>query len=118
LRGDHEAILHLHGHWQDPASVVLGIRSYEAVLTDSHAEAMRKALAATRTLVFVGCGAGLADPNFTALRGWLTEVFVSSPYRHYRLCLEEERVDLWDEHGLCEHRPHRPRQCSRNGVRP
>jgi hypothetical protein len=100
--GDTDAILHLHGHWQDPASVVLGIRSYEAVVGDAHAEAMRKALAATRTLVFVGCGAGLADPNFGALRGWLTEVFASSTYRHYRLCRTEELADLWDEHGLDE----------------
>ena len=32
LRGQRKAVLHLHGHWEDPASVVLGIRSYEAVL--------------------------------------------------------------------------------------
>jgi hypothetical protein len=102
VRGDSDAILHLHGHWQDPGSVVLGVRSYEAVLGDAHAEAMRKALAATRTLVFVGCGAGLADPNFGALRGWLAGVFASSPYRHYRLCRTEELADLWDEHGLDE----------------
>jgi tetratricopeptide (TPR) repeat protein len=100
--GDHDAILHLHGHWQDPASVVLGIRSYEAVLGDAHAEAMLKALASTRTLVFVGCGAGLSDPNFGALRGWLSEVFAGTIYRHYRLCRTEELSDLWDEHGLDE----------------
>jgi hypothetical protein len=102
VRGDTQAILHLHGHWQDPASVVLGVRSYEAVLGDAHAEAMRKALASTRTLVFVGCGAGLADPNFGALRRWLAGVFASSPYRHYRLCLTEELAELWQEHGLDE----------------
>jgi tetratricopeptide (TPR) repeat protein len=82
--------------------VVLGVRSYEAVLGDAHAVAMRNALASTRTLVFVGCGAGLADPNFGALRRWLAVVFASSPYRHYRLCLKEELADLWREHGLDE----------------
>jgi tetratricopeptide (TPR) repeat protein len=102
LRGDRQAVLHLHGHWEDPDSVVLGIRSYEAVLTDAHAEAMRKALAATRTLVFVGCGAGLADPNFGELRRWLAGVFAASRYRHYRLGLEEELAELWREHGLDE----------------
>jgi hypothetical protein len=79
LRGDHDGILHLHGHWQDPESVVLGVRSYELVLGNAHAEAMRKALASTRTLVFVGCGAGLDDPNFGALRRWLAGVFAGSP---------------------------------------
>jgi hypothetical protein len=102
LRGQRQAVLHLHGHWEDPASVVLGIRSYEVVLGDAHAEAMRKALAATQTLVFVGCGAGLSDPNFAELRRWLAEVFASSPYRHYRLGLEAELKELWDEHGLAE----------------
>ena len=28
LRGEEQAILHLHGHWDEPESVVLGIRSY------------------------------------------------------------------------------------------
>jgi tetratricopeptide (TPR) repeat protein len=102
LRGERRAVLHLHGHWEDAASVVLGIRSYEAVLGDAHAEAMRKALAATRTLVFVGCGAGLADPNFAELRRWLADVFAGSSYRHYRLGLQSELADLWEEHGLAE----------------
>jgi tetratricopeptide (TPR) repeat protein len=102
LRGERKAVLHLHGHWDDPASVVLGIRSYEAVLTDTHAEAMRKALAATRTLVFVGCGAGLKDPNFAELRRWLADVFAGSTFRHYRLGLEGELAELWQEHGLAE----------------
>jgi len=31
LRGDETGILHLHSHWDDPASVVLGIRSYKDV---------------------------------------------------------------------------------------
>ena len=34
IRGAEPGVLHLHGYWQDPQSVVLGIRSYEAVLGD------------------------------------------------------------------------------------
>jgi hypothetical protein len=55
-----------------------------------------------RTLVFAGCGAGLDDPNLGALRRWLAGVFARSPYRHYRLCLNNELADLWREHGLAE----------------
>jgi plastocyanin len=102
LRNTMRAVLHLRGHWDDPASVVLGIRNYEAVLGDTHAKAMRNALAATRTLVFVGYGAGQEDPNFAEFRPWLAEVFAGSPYRHYRLGLEAELKDLWREHGLAE----------------
>jgi hypothetical protein len=72
------------------------------MLGSVHAEAMRKALAATRELVFVGFGAGLGDPNFGELRRWLAGVFSGSSYRHYRLCLEAELVDRWGEHELDE----------------
>jgi hypothetical protein len=44
LRGDDEGVLHLHGHWQDPDSVILGIRSYEAVLGDAHAQTVLRSL--------------------------------------------------------------------------
>src|SRR4051794_40384784 len=34
LRGDEAGVVHLHGFWRDPESVVLGVRSYEGVLAD------------------------------------------------------------------------------------
>jgi tetratricopeptide (TPR) repeat protein len=93
-RGDEAAILHLHGHWQDPQSVVLGIRSYEKVLGDAPAQAMMRALRTLRTLLFVGCGAGLEDPNFAALLAWSRGVFAGSEYRHFRLCVNSEVAAL------------------------
>jgi tetratricopeptide (TPR) repeat protein len=94
VRGDEAGILHLHGHWQDPQSVVLGIRSYERVLGDAPAQAMMRALRTLRTLLFVGCGAGLEDPNFGALLAWSRAVFAGSEYRHFRLCLNGEVAAL------------------------
>jgi hypothetical protein len=82
--------LHLHGYWQDPQSVVLGIRSYEAVLGDAHTQAIQRALRATRTLLFIGYGAGLADPNFGALLRWARGVFSGSEFRHFRLALKKD----------------------------
>ena len=90
LRGEDQGILHLHGHWKDPESVILGIRSYEAVLQDEHAQAMQKILRATRTLLFVGYGAGLGDPNFGALLAWSRSLFAGSEYRHYLLTRADE----------------------------
>ncbi|MDQ6948431.1 MAG: SIR2 family protein, partial [Actinomycetota bacterium] len=69
LRGDGRAVVHLHGYWDDPESVVLGIRSYEAVLGDAAAQALQRAIASVSTLIFVGVGSGADDPNFGALRG-------------------------------------------------
>ena len=83
-------MLHLHGHWEKPEAVILGIRSYEDILRDAHAQAMLHALRAMRTLVFVGCGEGLNDPNFGALLEWVRKAFASSTYHHYRLACGKE----------------------------
>ena len=85
LRGDDEGVLHLHGHWQVPASVVLGIRSYEVVLGDAHAQTVLRSLRLRHTLVFIGCGAGLADPNLGALLIWSRPIMAGSEYRHFRV---------------------------------
>jgi tetratricopeptide (TPR) repeat protein len=102
LRGDEQAIVHLHGFWQEPGSVVLGVRSYEQLLGAEHAQAMQQAMTAMGTLLFVGFGAGLADPNFAALREWMARLFKGAEYRHFRLALDDEVRALRAEHGQDE----------------
>ncbi|WP_169796616.1 SIR2 family NAD-dependent protein deacylase [Chondromyces crocatus] len=98
LRGEDQAIVHLHGSWDRPESVILGVRSYEDVLRDEHAQVVLRALRLTRTLLFVGFGKGLDDPNFGALMRWSREVFAGSEYRHYRLALEGEQEQVQRQH--------------------
>jgi SIR2-like domain/NB-ARC domain len=98
LRGEDDAVVHVHGYWDEPRSVVLGIRSYEELLQHGPAQALQQALASVNSLVFVGFGAGLADPNFKALRSWYGERFADSEYRHFRLCREDERELVMQEH--------------------
>lgn len=98
LRAEDRGVLHLHGFWKEPKSVVLGIRSYEEVLGDSSIQNLLHALRTVKTLLFVGCGGGLQDPNFHALRTWSRKVFASDEYRHYRLCLEQELDECRNEH--------------------
>jgi tetratricopeptide (TPR) repeat protein len=98
LRGDEKGILHLHGHWDDPESVVLGIRSYEEVREDPHTQAVLRALRTLRTLIFIGCGDGLSDPNFGAFLTWTREVLPETEYPHYRLCLDGEVATLRGQH--------------------
>lgn len=98
LRQDDPGVLHLHGDWKEPESVILGIRSYEQVLGNAHAQIIQKALCTMNTLVFVGCGDGLADPNFGALLRWSRTIFDSSEYRHFRLCLEKEVPAIQAKH--------------------
>ncbi len=98
VRGEEEAILHLHGYWEEPESVVLGIRSYEQVLGDPHAQTMLRAVRATRGLLFVGCGAGIADPDFDALLRWMRTVFEGSDLCHFQLCLDKEEEKFRELH--------------------
>jgi hypothetical protein len=98
LRGEAQAILHLHGHWDEPESVVLGIRSYENLRKDAHAQTVIRALAMTQSLLFVGCGDGLSDPNFEPFRSWLREVNSGNEARHYRLALAKEVAALHKQH--------------------
>jgi hypothetical protein len=85
--GRSDGVLHMHGHWEQPESVVLGVRSYGAILADVHAQNMLRAIRTMRTLVFVGFGDGLRDPNFGGLLRWAGDVFAESAITHFRLCL-------------------------------
>jgi len=95
---DSDAIYHLHGYWDRPESVVLGIRSYESVRGSEHAQAVLRALAMQQTLLFVGCGDGLRDPNFGPFLSWLGAVNRSRETPHYRLVLRTDVVTLAQEH--------------------
>ena len=98
LNGRSHGVLHLHGHWEDPASVVLGIRSYDAILHDRHAQGLLQAIRFTRTVVYIGFGAGLDDLNFGGFLRWTGEVFAESQFPHFRLCLESERESTRLQH--------------------
>ena len=89
-RGDARAVLHFHGWWKNPESVVFGSASYDAIITDPAASSALRSLAWARSWIFVGFGAGIEDPNFAALREWLKLAEGGSEYRHYRLVLDSE----------------------------
>jgi hypothetical protein len=102
FRRDDDGVLHLHGHWNDPSSVVFGSSSYADVLRDQHSGEFLKILLYGKTVVFVGFSAGLRDPNFTALRNWL-RTYPEAEYSHYRLVRDEEVHDAETEHHPDEH---------------
>ena len=96
LRGESRGILHLHGHWEDPESIVFGTRSYDEVVRDSHARSTLEAMRMLRTMVFIGHGAGLEDPNWRSLLEWAANVFRQSEFHHYRVAREAELATLRD----------------------
>lgn len=87
LRGEAPlSVLHLHGHYESPNSVVLGKTSYSKVKNDAHASVVLKSFAIHQTMLFVGCGDTVLDPNFARLIEWAKEALADVAPRHYILC--------------------------------
>jgi hypothetical protein len=98
LRGDSNAILHLHGHYSEPESVVLGWWDYAGIVDNEHTQAVMRALAMAKSVLFVGFGAGLRDPNFHQFLRWSRRVSRTLPYRHYRLVRAGEAESARRDH--------------------
>ncbi len=98
LRGDTKDIVHLHGFWKDSASVILSSMSYGQITAADAAQTLQRSLATLKSFLFIGCGAGLDDPNFEGLRRWMSAQFSQSESRHYRLCSEAELDTLRAAH--------------------
>jgi SIR2-like domain len=98
IQGDREGVLHLHGFYEEPDSVVLGVSSYEAALRGDYAQAMQRAVRSLHTLISIGYGKGIEDPNFSALLEWSRKLFSDSTYRHYRLELAKDVEEIQSEH--------------------
>lgn len=94
----HSKILHVHGHWEEPESVVLDTASYNRFLADEIAQGQLEAFLHTRTMLFVGFGAGLNDPTFRRLRTWMSKHLAGAGHRHYRLVRHNEIRRLQKEH--------------------
>lgn len=80
VRGEEIGVIHIHGHWQDPASVVLGVSSYAAAMGDRRSQEIVRSLFASHSVIFAGFGAGLDDPNFAGLRTWAKEILAESDF--------------------------------------
>lgn len=88
-------VLHIHGHWKDPESVVFGTDSYELIKHDANAQRIIQALATTKSLLFVGCGIeGMSDPNIGNLLSWLADVETEANAKHCHYCLVREGEPL------------------------
>jgi SIR2-like domain/AAA domain len=94
------AILHLHGYWERPDSVILDPGAYRRA--EPVVQELLRALRLSHTLLFAGCGGGLADPNWSSLLRWSREILAASRYRHFRLCRTEELPDLERQHPPAE----------------
>ena len=82
-------ILHMHGHWETPDSIVFGQVSYDDILGHDVQELFRS-LWLHWHWVYIGCGAGLRDPNIGKLLSWGREKYGSDGLSHYLLARKRE----------------------------
>lgn len=104
LKGE-QGIGHLHGVWDLPSSVVLSDTDYQRILDSDPAQHLQSAHYSMKAFVFIGYGAGLADPNFGNMLAIHRKLFPESNHAHFRLCKASEFNDLFEEHGQDAIRP-------------
>lgn len=76
-------ILHIHGHWETPSSVVLGRTSYQRVIAAENLQVVFKSLWMHWTWVYLGCGDGLDDENLGRVLRWGSDKFGVSARKAY-----------------------------------
>lgn len=94
LTGKTNAVVHLHGVWTEPDSVILTDADYERVTASEVTQTLQRAVSSLHTMVYVGFGAGLDDPNFSRLIEWHSHAFAASSVSHFVLCRADDEEKL------------------------
>jgi NAD-dependent SIR2 family protein deacetylase len=82
-QGSLDGIFHIHGSFQDPKEVVLDPIGYYQLKTSDDVQDLLKTYLGHNTILFVGCGSGLEDPNFKVLLKWASSREENIPTNHY-----------------------------------
>lgn len=89
---------HLHGRVGVADSIVLSEADYARLRQSPGAQAIQQGLSVTRSILYIGCGDTLTDPNFDSLLAWHRELFPESGMVHFRLCREADLSQLREAH--------------------
>lgn len=90
LKSKSDAILHLHGCWKDPQSLVFDFNSYGQIVANDFIQTLLRCIEFNHSVIFVGMGEGLNDPNFHGFLSWAKDSFINSQTEHYLLVREGE----------------------------
>ncbi|KAF1812865.1 hypothetical protein P152DRAFT_481758 [Eremomyces bilateralis CBS 781.70] len=92
--GNLRGVVHLHGSFHDPNDVILDATDYYKIASSNDIQELLRSIWNTHTILFVGCGSGLEDPNFGALLDWAKEDQKNIADRHFLLVSTEDRFDF------------------------
>lgn len=85
IKNDQERkyILHLHGYYKKPDSIVLGQKSYDRIVQNEFAQFINKYLiTAHDAVIFVGFGQGVYDQNFSLIFQWVSKYLSKTKLYH------------------------------------
>jgi len=92
-RRDLNGVFHIHGSFHDAHEVVLDTTDYYEVKQSDEVQDVLKTFLQYKTILFIGCGSGLEDPNFDALLRWASERHKTIPHRHCLLIRDDDSVN-------------------------
>jgi hypothetical protein len=85
LRRQTVGVAHMHGVWTEPTSVVFGSYSYGRLTSAEPFRTLETAMGLRSSMLFVGVGDGIEDPNLGQLIHYLDTHFRDAGITHYRL---------------------------------
>ena len=92
-RGDLGGVFYVHGSYYDPHEVVLDTTDYYKAQNTDEVQNLLKTFLEFKTILFVGCGSGLEDPNFSALLKLASERQENIPNRHCLLIRDGDNLN-------------------------
>ncbi|CAF3747873.1 unnamed protein product [Rotaria sordida] len=78
-------ILHIHGYFNEPDSVIFSSDEYNQLLESEFGQSKLRAFIEKKTLLFIGYGAGMSDPNFSNLLKWISHITGMKQLSVYKL---------------------------------
>ena len=94
VRGSTHHVGHLHGNSQHPEHMILGSQSYGNIVGNQKLQEIQKAAAMTKTLLFIGMGTGIHDPNIGGVLSWLSHEYSTSEAVHYALVRAQDLSEM------------------------
>ncbi|KAI0436857.1 SIR2-like domain-containing protein [Xylaria telfairii] len=90
-RGSRQAVFHPHGYWRNADHIVLSADQYWRDKRDTTVQETLQYVLDSRTVLFIGCGSGLSDPNFEPLIRWIGKKNAVTSDSHYILLQTGEK---------------------------
>jgi SOS-response transcriptional repressor LexA len=93
-------VIHLHGVVDKPRSIIFGKTDYERLEAELY-QSLDRAFFARRDFVFIGCGAGLADPHIGPLLDFIDKVMLKDS-REYFILIKQDELAQYDQPELLQ----------------